>query len=133
MRLDVRRIRAIKNGGDVTGGRTRVRVTKNKVAAPFKECEFDIMYNEGISTLGDMLDVATNMDIVEKRGAFFLFEGTRLGQGRDNAKAFLAERPDLALQIEEKVRASITSGAAAKVVAVTAPEAGEDEGDEPED
>ena len=75
VRLDVRRIQAIKTGGEVTGSRTRVRVTKNKVAPPFREAEFDIMYNEGISRVGDMLDVATNMDIVEKRGTFFMYEG----------------------------------------------------------
>jgi recombination protein RecA len=133
VRLDVRRINAIKEGGEVVGGRTRIRVTKNKVAAPFKECEFDIMFNEGISTLGDMLDVATNMGIVEKRGAFFLFEGTRIGQGRDNAKAYLADHPEMAAKVEAKVRETIGSGSASKFAADTKPEAGEDDGDEPED
>lgn len=133
VRLDVRRIQAIKTGGEVTGGRTRVRVTKNKVAAPFKEAEFDIMFAEGISTIGDMLDVAATMGVIEKRGAFFLYEGTRIGQGRDNAKAYLHEHPEMVEKIEAKVRESISTGAAAKVAATTKPEAGEDEGDEPED
>jgi recombination protein RecA len=133
VRLDVRRIQAIKSGGEVTGGRTRVRVTKNKVAAPFKECEFDIMFSEGISTIGDMLDVATQMAVVEKRGAFFLFEGTRLGQGRDNAKTYVAEHPELAARIEARVRESITAGSATKVATSTRPEPGEDDGEEPEE
>ncbi|MCX6019749.1 MAG: DNA recombination/repair protein RecA, partial [Chloroflexi bacterium] len=133
VRLDVRRIQAIKSGGEVTGGRTRVRVTKNKVAAPFRECEFDIMFSEGISIIGDMLDVATQMAIVEKRGAFFLFEGTRIGQGRDNAKNYITEHPEMAERIEAKVRESINTGAANKAVAGTKPEPGEDDGEEPEE
>jgi recombination protein RecA len=133
VRLDVRRIQGIKMGGEVTGNRTRVRVTKNKVAPPFRECEFDIMFNEGISTLGDMLDVATKMNIVEKRGAFYLFDGTRIGQGRDNAKAYLQEHPEMAEKVEQQVRASIASGAAAGVAEKTKPEAGEDDGDEPDE
>jgi len=133
VRLDVRRIQAIKNGGEVTGGRTRVRVTKNKVAAPFRECEFDIMFAEGISIIGDMLDVATQMAIVEKRGAFFLFEGTRIGQGRDNAKNYIMEHPEMAERIEAKVRDTISTGGAAKAVSTTKPEPGEDDGDEPEE
>jgi recombination protein RecA len=133
VRLDVRRINAIKVGGDVMGGRTRVRVTKNKVAPPFKECEFDIMFSEGISVLGDMMDVATNMGIIEKRGAFFLFDGTRIGQGRDNAKVYLSEHPEMAETIEARVRETITTGAATKIAVDTKPEAGEDEGDEPDE
>jgi recombination protein RecA len=133
VRLDVRRIQSIKSGGDVTGNRTRVRVTKNKVAPPFRECEFDIMFNEGISTLGDMLDVATKMNIVEKRGAFYLFDGTRIGQGRDNAKNYLTEHPEMAEKIEKQVRDSIASGAAAGVADKTKPEEGEDDGEEPDD
>jgi recombination protein RecA len=133
VRLDVRRIQAIKNGGEVTGGRTRVRVTKNKVAAPFRECEFDIMFAEGISIIGDMLDVATQMAIVEKRGAFFLFEGTRIGQGRDNAKNYITEHPEMAERIEAKVRETISAGGATKAVSATKPEPGEDDGEEPEE
>jgi recombination protein RecA len=120
-------VQAIKSGGEVTGSRTRVRVTKNKVAPPFKEAEFDIMYNEGISTLGDMLDVATGMNIVEKRGTFFMYDGTRIGQGRENAKAYLAEHPDVAARIEAQVRESIAKGQAAQFAPATKPEAGEED------
>ncbi|MFN4293076.1 MAG: recombinase RecA [Thermoflexales bacterium] len=127
VRLDVRRVQAIKSGGEVTGSRTRVRVTKNKVAPPFKEAEFDIMYNEGISTLGDMLDVATSMNIVEKRGTFFMYDGARIGQGRENAKAYLAEHPEVAAKIEAQVRESIASGQAVKFAPTTKPEAGEED------
>jgi recombination protein RecA len=133
VRLDVRRINAIKNGGDTVGNRTRVRVTKNKVAAPFRECEFDIMYAEGISEVGDMLDVATNMNIVEKRGTFFMFDGTRIGQGRENAKTYLQEHPEVAQKVEAKVRETISSGNAAKFAGKTKPEAGEDDGEDPDD
>jgi recombination protein RecA len=131
VRLDVRRIQAIKSGGEVTGSRTRVRVTKNKVAPPFREAEFDIMYNEGISVVGDMLDVAINMNLVEKRGTFIMYEGSRIGQGRENAKAYLKEHPDVSERIESAVRANIQTGAAAKAAPLTKPEAGEDEGEEP--
>lgn len=127
VRLDVRRVQAIKSGGEVTGSRTRVRVTKNKVAPPFKEAEFDIMYNEGISMLGDMLDVATSMNIVEKRGTFFMYEGARIGQGRENAKAYLAEHPEVAAKIEAQVRESIAKGQAAQFAPTTKPEAGEED------
>src|SRR5512140_78341 len=133
VRLDVRRIQAIKGGGEVTGSRTRVRVTKNKVAPPFREAEFDIMYNEGISVVGDLLDVAIAMNLVEKRGTFIIYDGTRIGQGRENAKTYLRDHTDIKDKIETAVRASISTGGAAKVAPLTKPEAGEDEGDEPED
>ena len=133
VRLDVRRIQAIKSGGEVTGNRTKVRVVKNKVAAPFRECEFDIMYNEGISRMGDMLDVAIGMEIVDKRGTFIMYEGTRIGQGRENAKNFLHEHLDVAAKIEKQVRDTIASGAAAKVAQKTKPEAGEEDDEEPEE
>ncbi|HQZ22696.1 MAG TPA: recombinase RecA [Thermoflexales bacterium] len=133
VRLDVRREQTIKVGGEVVGSRTRVRVTKNKVAAPFREASFDIMYNEGISQLGDMLDVATNLNVVEKRGTFLLFEGTRLGQGRDNAKAYLREHPEAADKIEKLVRGTIASGTATKAAPVTKPEEGEDDGEAPDE
>ena len=132
VRLDVRRIQAIKGGGEVTGSRTRVRVTKNKVAPPFREAEFDIMYNEGISKLGDMLDVAIAMNIVEKRGTFIMYDGTRIGQGRENAKTYLKEHPEVADKMEAAVRGNIGAGAADKVAPLTKPEADEDEGEEPE-
>jgi recombination protein RecA len=106
VRLDIRRIQSIKAEGQVIGNRTKVRVTKNKVAPPFREAEFDIMYNEGISKAGDVLDVATAMDVVTKRGAFFALGDTRLGQGRENAKDFLKQNPELLAQIEAQIRAS---------------------------
>ncbi len=110
MRLDVRRIQSIKVGAEVIGNRTRVRVVKNKVAPPFRTAEFDIMYNEGISKVGDLIDLATEMEIVSKRGAFFSYGDIRLGQGRENAKQFLASNPDLAFQIDAIVREKAFSG-----------------------
>jgi recombination protein RecA len=104
MRLDVRRIQSIKVGSEVIGNRTRVRVVKNKVAAPFKTAEFDIMYAEGISKVGDILDLATELDIIQKRGSFYSYGDLRLAQGRENAKDFLRENPDLAEEIEFAVR-----------------------------
>jgi recombination protein RecA len=105
VRLDVRRIQAIKNGADVVGSRTRVRVTKNKVAPPFREAEFDIMYNEGISKAGDIVDLGSALEIISKRGAFFSFSDQRIGQGRENAKAYLRAHPDVAAEIEAQIRA----------------------------
>ena len=102
--LDVRKVEDIKEGGVAVGSRTRVRVKKNKVAPPFRQAEFDIMYNEGISREGDLLDVAAEMGIVEKRGAYFSFEGKPLGQGRENAKKFFRENPEVAARLEELVR-----------------------------
>jgi recombination protein RecA len=104
VRLDIRRIQAIKDGGDVVGNRTRVTVKKNKVASPFKVAEFDIMYDEGISKTGDVLDLAVEQDIVEKRGSFFSYGDIRLAQGRENAKKYLMENPAMALEIENKIR-----------------------------
>ncbi len=104
VRLDIRRIQGIKVGGEDVGNRTRVRVTKNKVAPPFREAEFDIMYNEGISKVGDILDMAADLGVIEKRGAFFRYHDDTLGQGRENAKQFLRENPALAAEIENIVR-----------------------------
>ena len=104
VRLDIRRIQAIKQGGDVIGNRTRVKVKKNKVAPPFTEAEFDIMYNEGISITGDVLDLATEMGLIDKRGAYFRYGELLLGQGRENAKSYLAENPMLATEIENLIR-----------------------------
>lgn len=104
VRLDIRRIQSIKQGTDVIGNRTRVTVKKNKVAPPFKVAEFDIMYNEGISTMGDLIDLGVAMDIIEKRGSFYNFEDVRLGQGRENAKTFLDENEELANKIELLIR-----------------------------
>jgi recombination protein RecA len=104
VRLDIRRIEAIKDSGEVIGNRTKVTVKKNKVAPPFRVCEFDIMYNQGISKEGDILDIAVEEGIVEKRGAFFSYGDQRLAQGRENAKTFLKANPDLVLTIENQVR-----------------------------
>ena len=104
VRLDVRRIQSIKQGNDVIGNRTRVTVKKNKVAPPFKVAEFDIMYNEGISTTGDLIDLGVDNDIIVKRGSFYSFGDMRLGQGRENAKTFLTENTQLAREIDQLVR-----------------------------
>jgi recombination protein RecA len=104
VRIDIRRIASIKDGDQVIGGRTRVKVVKNKVAPPFREAEFDVMYGEGISREGDLLDLAVEKRIVEKSGAWFAYGGERLGQGRENAKLFLKENPDVRRTIEERVR-----------------------------
>jgi recombination protein RecA len=104
VRIDIRRIASIKDGDIVVGGRTRVKIVKNKVAPPFREAEFDVMYGEGISRMGDLLDLAVDKRIVEKSGAWFAYGGERLGQGRENAKQFLKENPDIARTIEDRVR-----------------------------
>jgi recombination protein RecA len=104
VRLDIRRIQAIKHSGEVTGNRTRVRVKKNKVAPPFRECEFDIMYDEGISKEGDVLDLGVELDLIEKRGSFYSYNDERLAQGRENAKQALRENPALCLHIENDIR-----------------------------
>jgi recombination protein RecA len=104
VRLDIRRIQAIKQHGDVIGNRTRVRVKKNKVAPPFRVAEFDIMYNEGISLAGDVLDFAVEMDIVEKRGSFYSYQEERLAQGRENAKEELRLNPSMLREVENMVR-----------------------------
>ena len=110
VRLDVRRIQAIKIGDEVIGNRTRVKVVKNKVAPPFRTAEFDIMFNEGISKAGDVLDLATKFEVVQKRGAFFSYGDIRLGQGRENAKDFLRQNLDLAIEIEAVIRQKAMSG-----------------------
>ncbi len=104
VRMDIRRIASIKDGDAVVGGRTRVKVVKNKVAPPFREAEFDVMYGEGISKTGDLLDLAVDKRIVEKSGAWFAYGGERLGQGRENAKQFLKDNPDVKRAIDERVR-----------------------------
>jgi recombination protein RecA len=114
VRIDIRRIGAIKSGDVVVGGRTRVKIVKNKVAPPFRLAEFDIMYGEGISHEGDLLDLAVERKIVEKSGTWFSYGGDRLGQGRENCKNFLREHPDTAAAIEEKVRAELGLSAPAE-------------------
>ncbi len=104
VRMDVRRIEAIKQQGEVMGNRTRIKVVKNKVAPPFKEAEFDIMFGKGISKEGDVLDVAVGLDIIEKSGAWFAYNGEKIGQGRENAKSYLAEHPEIMNEVEDKVR-----------------------------
>ena len=104
VRLDVRRIEALKQGGEVIGNRTRVKVVKNKIAPPFKEAEFDIMFGEGISKVGDILDLAAENGIVVKSGAWYAYEGNKIGQGRENAKQFLKDNPVICTEIETKIR-----------------------------
>ena len=104
VRIDIRRIGAIKDGDVVVGGRTRVKVVKNKVAPPFREAEFDVMYGEGISKEGDLLDLAVERKIVDKSGTWFAYNGERLGQGRENVKQFLKDNPEVAKAIEDRVR-----------------------------
>ena len=105
VRLDVRRVEALKQGGEVIGNHTRVKVVKNKVAPPFKEAEFDIMFGKGISASGDVLDLAAQNNIVIKSGAWYAYEGNKIGQGRENAKAYLEENPEVFAEIERRVRA----------------------------
>jgi recombination protein RecA len=127
VRLDVRRIETLKQGGDTIGSRTRVSVKKNKVAPPFRQAEFDILYNQGISKEGDLLDLGAGMNIIEKRGAFYSFEGTRLGQGRENAREFLQNSPEMARKIEAVIRAT---AAATPVEAIpVSPDVAEDRED----
>jgi recombination protein RecA len=109
LRLDIRRIGAIKEGQENTGNRTRVKIVKNKVAPPFRQAEFDVMYNEGISITGLLIDLGVEHDIVQKSGAWFSYGPTRLGQGRENSKVFLRDNPELASEIEVKVRAALMS------------------------
>ena len=110
VRLDARRIQSIKLGSDIIGNRTRVRVVKNKVAPPFRTAEFDIMYDEGISKSGDILDLATELSLIDKRGSFYSYGDIRLGQGRENAKAFLRENPDMMNEIDMVIRQQTLSG-----------------------
>src|SRR4030095_7855879 len=105
VRLDIRRVGSIKQGETVVGSRTRVRVVKNKVAPPFKEAEFDILYGVGISRDGELIDIGTERGIVEKSGAWYSYAGDRIGQGRENAKEFLHEHPEIAAQIDRQIRA----------------------------
>ena len=105
VRLDVRRVEALKQGGEVIGNRTRVKVVKNKVAPPFKEAEFDIMFGMGISREGDILDLAAQQDVIAKSGAWYAYEGNKIGQGRENAKQYLRDNPEVCKAISEKVRA----------------------------
>ncbi|MFM2182856.1 MAG: recombinase RecA, partial [Actinomycetota bacterium] len=120
VRLDIRRIESIKDGAEVVGSRTRVKVVKNKVAPPFKQAEFDIMYGKGISREGSLLDMAVDMGIVKKSGAWFTYDGEQLGQGRENAKSYLADNPQITVEISEKVRSQAGIGADIDMSAFTA-------------
>ena len=110
VRLDIRRIEAIKDGVEVVGNRTRVKVVKNKMAAPFKQAEFDIMYGKGISREGSLLDIGVDMDIVKKSGAWYTYEGEQLGQGRENSKSFLTQNPEIMVDIQDKVLRAVGIG-----------------------
>jgi recombination protein RecA len=107
VRLDVRRIESLKDGPDVVGNRTRVKVVKNKVSPPFKSAEFDILYGQGISKEGSLLDVGVDVGLIRKSGAWFTYDGDQLGQGRENARAFLRDNPELAQEIEGKIKAQL--------------------------
>jgi len=122
VRLDIRKVSAIKEGEEVTGTRVRVKVVKNKIAPPFRSAEFDVMFNEGISKLGEIIDIGADKNIIEKSGAWFSYSGTRIGQGRENVKTFLRDNPEMAAEIELKVRqASGLPGTGAPAAAEAAP------------
>jgi len=107
MRIEVRRVESIKSGDSVLGNRTKVKIVKNKVAPPFKQVEFDIMFGKGISKSGDLLDCAVEAKIIEKAGAWYSYNGNRIGQGRENVKAFLEENPEIMEEVEAKLKASL--------------------------
>ena len=104
VRLDIRKIENLKQDGEVVGNRARVKIVKNKVAPPFREAEFDIMYGKGISKEGNIVDLAVNLDIIEKSGSWFSYNETRIGQGRENVKKYLIENPEIMKEIEDKIR-----------------------------
>jgi len=118
IRLEVRRVETLKQGQESVGNRTRVKVVKNKVAPPFKQAEFDIMYGEGISREGGLVDVATDMDIINKSGAWYSYNGERLGQGRENVKEYLKQNPQIGAEIEQKIRQNLNLGVAKAVSSV---------------
>ncbi|MBQ4522847.1 MAG: recombinase RecA [Lachnospiraceae bacterium] len=120
IRLDVRRIESLKQGGEVVGNRTRIKVVKNKIAPPFKEAEFDIMFGQGISREGDVLDLAANTDVVNKSGAWYAYKGEKIGQGRENAKIYLKEHPEIFDEIEQAVRSQYGLGEEGKAENQTA-------------
>jgi recombination protein RecA len=127
VRLEVRRVETIKQGNDMVGNRTRIKVVKNKVAPPFKQAEVDIMYGEGISREGSIVDIGTEMDIVNKSGAWYSFDGDRLGQGRENAKQFLKDNPQIASTIEKKIRDASNMANAGVLLAASDDDEDEDE------
>jgi recombination protein RecA len=127
LRMDIRRIGAVKDGTDVVGNRTRVKVVKNKCAPPFKKAEFDIIYNEGISHLGLLLDLGSDLDIVTKSGSWYSYGDLRLGQGKENSKEFLRENPDVAEEIDARLRAALELPGAEEALEEDEPDEGEDE------
>ncbi|MDR0979738.1 MAG: recombinase RecA [Candidatus Nomurabacteria bacterium] len=129
VRLDIRRIGQLKSGDDIIGNRTKIKVVKNKIAAPFRTAEFDIMYNEGISKMGDLLDLATDRDVVAKSGAFYKYNDQTIGQGREAAKQFLKDNPKIAAEIDKKLRDRLFATETAEEVAEEAPYEGEDAAD----
>jgi len=124
VRIDIRRVEAIKNGSEIIGNRTRAKVIKNKVAPPFKEAVFDIMYGEGISKYGEILDLAVNMELVKKSGSWFYLEEERIGQGRDNAKQYLMDHPEITDELEAKVRENLFKQQASRRKAASQPASG---------
>ena len=123
VRMDVRRIETLKQAGEMIGNRTRIKVVKNKIAPPFKEAEFDIMFGEGISREGDVLDLAANIGVINKSGAWYAYNGDKIGQGRENAKQFLREHPEVMAEAERKVREHYgLQGASADQTVQTVPE-----------
>src|SRR6201988_2805154 len=130
VRIDIRRIAAIKDGDQVTGNRTKVKIVKNKVAAPFREAEFDILYGEGISREGDVLDLAVTNNIVEKSGAWYSYSGERIGQGRENTRSFLKENKDIFAKMDGELRKKLNIGAVAKAEVPEVPAAGHAEAKE---
>jgi recombination protein RecA len=133
VRLDIRRTQSIKTNAEVVGNRVRVRVTKNKVAPPFREAEFDIMFNEGISKVGDILDIGVNMDIITKRGAFFTYGDVKLGQGRENGKDFLKDHPEIANEIEAAIRSNVEKTAQLAAASLHADDGDDEDEDSPAD
>ncbi len=131
VRMDVRRIETLRNGTDVVGSKTRVKVVKNKVAPPFKEAEFDIIYGEGISREGSIIDMGVKLDFVEKSGAWFAYNGQKIGQGRDNARLFLKDNPEIRDEIDNKIRAAVFSDKPKE--ALEDPDIGKDLSDDEED
>ena len=120
VRLDIRRIGQIKDGDNITGNRTRVKVVKNKMAPPFKTCEFDIMYGQGVSKNGEIIDMGSELGIMQKSGSWYSYEGTKLGQGRDGVKQMLDDNPGLSVEIETKIKAKVMAGV--EVVKMEEPE-----------
>ncbi len=126
VRMDIRRTGSIKKGDEVIGSETRVKVVKNKVAPPFKQAEFDILYGEGISREGEIIEIGVNMKFVEKSGAWYSYKGEKIGQGKDNAREYLKEHPEVAQEIEGKIRDAVKAGKADAAVKTVMPEAGDD-------